>query len=49
MYTNQTKYVMKLLKKKTIIHDQDIKDSLKTKKVIDKSFESSKKNKYLKI
>ncbi len=49
MYTNQTKYVMKLLKKKTIIHDQDIKDSLKTQKVIDKSFESSKKNKYLKI
>ena len=49
MYSDQAKFFVKLLKNKIIKHDQDIKDSINTQKIIDKSFLSSKKNKFLKV
>ena len=49
MYERQAKHMIKLISNKKIRHSQDIEDSIKTQKIIDKSFESSKKNNFLKI
>ena len=49
MYSNQTKYLMNLIKRKKITHDQDINDSIKTQNIIDRSFESSIKKRFLKV